>query len=313
MQSPLRRFVAMAPIVRIARRLTVACLATIAYSLSPTVVRAQRVPLDSVRVNDSTLVYAITLADGAKLVGRIVALSADSVQVRGAAAVTMVARSAVREVRAYPVSAMHNGDLWFENPHATRLLFSPTAIALRKGDSYFADFWLFVFSAATGVTDRFTLGVGMTLVPGIRFDQNLFYALPKYTVLERSRFHLAVGALAATVPWENDTHKSLGLLYGVSTWGSRESNVTLGTGFGYVGNRLADRPVVTLGGQVRVTKRVALISENWFAWSGGEHGGFLTYGVRLLGEKMAVDLAFGSSTSFGDASNVPLLGFATKF
>lgn len=297
------------------RVFSAAIAALVLFCATPRVTRAQRVSVDSLRVNDSTTVYRLLLSDGSKLVGHVTMVSADSVRIRSAASTTTVSRSAIREARAYPLAAMRNGELWPENPHATRLLFSPTAIPLRQGESYFADFWVFIVSAAHGVTDRFTLGGGMTLLPGLSLDKNLLYALPKYTVVNRPQAKLAVGGLLASVPLDSDRRKSLGLLYVVGTAGSRENNLTVGTGFGYVGGTLSKTPVMTLGGQTRVARHVALITENWFVPSEGADAGFVTYGVRLLDDKFAVDLAFGTPLDGGGVSfpGVPLLGFAVKF
>ncbi len=300
------------------RRLALACAMMLPIIAAP--LRAQPVPIDSVRIDDPALVYAVTLTNATTLIGRITLVSADSVRVVSSAMTATVARREVRSVRAYPATALHDGVLWPENPHATRLLFAPTAIPLRRGEGYFADFWIFFASAAVGVTDRFTMGAGMSLLPLSNVGDNIFYALPKYTVVSQPRLKVALGALIASVPWSSNDdggrrRQSLGILYGVATTGSPESNLTLGAGWGYVGGTLANKPVITVGGQHRATKRIALISENWFIPFDNEVGGFVSYGVRMLGDKIAVDLALGSPV---DADTFyfpgfPLLGFAFKF
>lgn len=300
------------------RRLALACAVILSIVAAP--LRAQPVPIDSVRIDDPALVYAVTLTNATTLIGRITLVSADSVRVVSAAMTATVARREVRSVRAYPATALHDGVLWPENPHATRLLFAPTAIPLRRGEGYFADFWIFFASAATGITDRFTMGAGMSLLPLNNFGDNIFYALPKYTVVSQPRLKVALGALVASVPWSSNDdggrrRQSLGILYGVATTGSPESNLTLGAGWGYVGGTLANKPVITVGGQHRATKRIALISENWFVPFDNEVGGFVSYGVRMLGEKIAVDLALGSPVGADTFyfPGIPLLGFAFKF
>ena len=280
---------------------------------------AQRTSLDSVRVNDTTVVHAITLIDGSRIVGRITRVSADSVRIASAVASVTVARSMVRQVSQYRATALRNGELWTENPHATRLIFGPTAIPLRKGEGYFSDFWIFLISSAVGVTDRFTIGGGMSLVPGIDLNENIFFLLPKLTVVRRPTFNLAVGGLAAHVgigssdSFGRNANRSLGVLYGVATTGTRESNLSLGVGWGYIGGTLSDRPVVTLGGQHRVSRRVALISENWFLPFDGSNGSVVSYGLRFIGEKIAVDLAFANSPQDVIFPGVPLLGFTIKY
>jgi len=134
---------------------------------------AQRVSLDSIRMNDTTVVHALMLSDGSRIVGRITSVTADSVRIASAVASVTVARSTVRQVSQHPATALRNGELWAENPHATRLIFGPTAIPLRKGEGYFSDFWIFLISSAVGVTDRFTIGGGMSLIPGIDINENI--------------------------------------------------------------------------------------------------------------------------------------------
>ena len=259
----------MAPVLF--RRLALACAMMLPIIAAP--LRAQPVPIDSVRIDDPALVYAVTLTNATTLIGRITLVSADSVRVVSAAMTATVARREVRSVRAYPATALHDGVLWPENPHATRLLFAPTAIPLRRGEGYFADFWIFFASAAVGVTDRFTMGAGMSLFPSDDFTDHLFYALPKYTVVSQPRLKVALGALMASVPWSSNDdggrrRQSLGILYGVATTGSPESNLTLGAGWGYVGGRAAPgheadrtdlrelvRSVRQRWGRVRVVRR----------------------------------------------------------
>jgi hypothetical protein len=276
----------------------------------------QRVPLDSAKIADSSVVQSVRLRDGSVLVGRIVAVWADSVRIRAASGELTVARAAVLDVRQYPAAALRNGELWSETPHSTRLVFSPTAFPLDKGEGYYANFWLFLSSFAVGVSDRFTLGAGLTTVPTENFADNVFYLLPKYTVVSAERIKVALGVMAASVPWDDDERRSLGILYGVATTGSRESNFTLGMGWGYVGDNVSDRPVVTLGGVRRFSRRAALITENWLFPFEDEAGGLVSYGLRFLGERMSVDLAFANAFG-GDSQQffpgIPLVGFAIKF
>ena len=299
--------------VRAVARWCAACL--LMFGLTSMPVHAQRVALDSIARSDSAVVHALYLTDGTRLVGRITAVTADSVRVVSVSATTMVARAAIREVRQYAADELHNGELWPENPHVSRLIFAPTAIALRKGEAYFADFWIFLVNAGYGVTDRFTIGAGMSIIPGLTITDNLLFVIPKYAVLNQPKLKVALGGLFARVGGFSSGSESVGILYGVATVGSRESNLTLGSGWGYVGDRISDKPVLTLGGQHRVARRIALISENWFFPFQNNSSGLVSYGLRLLGEKISVDFAFANPISDGNAffPGIPLLGFAVKF
>jgi hypothetical protein len=145
-------------------------------------------------------------------------------------------------------------------------------------------------------------------------DDTFFYLLPKYTIIDGDAGKLAVGALAGWLPdfGDDDTERlSAGLLYGVGTTGNRDSNLSLGLGWGYAGGELARRPVVMIGGQGRVSRRISLISENWFIPVDRGTEGVMSYGLRFLGEGLTVDLAFISP--FDASGTVPWLGFAFRF
>ena len=273
---------------------------------------AQRVALDSVTVADTSLRHVIRLRDGSTLFGRITAVTTDSVRVRLDQGEVVLARSGINEVRQAPVSSFRNGQYWFENPHPTRLLFSPTAFPLEKGTGYYSNTWLFVHTFATGITDRFTLAGGATTIPGVALTQNPFYLLPKYTVLNGDRTQVALGALIGFLPFNSDVGdvESAGLLYAVGTTGTKESNVSLGLGWGYA-NEATGNPTVMLGGQGRISRRVSLISENWFFADGRDTEGVISYGLRFLGENISVDLAW--VTALGEGIGAPWLGFAWKF
>jgi len=275
--------------------------------------RAQQVSLDSVNVSDAAVRHLIRLRDGSTLVGRITAVTPDSVRIRLDQGDVSLARSGIVQVRQVAPGALRNGQYWFENPHPTRLLFSSTAFPLEKGTGYYANAWLFVHTFAAGLTDRFTLGGGATTIPGLAINENLFYLLPKYTVISGPRTHLALGALVGFLPFSaGDDVTSGGLLYAVGTTGTRESNVSLGAAWGYVDDEVTSKPGVMLGGQGRISRRVSLISENWFIPIDGEVEGVISYGLRFLGENLSVDLAWVSALGEGRIG-VPWLGFAFKF
>jgi hypothetical protein len=247
--------------------------------------------------------------------GRVAAVTADSVTVRTAVGESRVALAAVRRVTELAASAVRpDGRYWFPNPNSTRLLFAPTAYNLRRGEGYFSDYYVVLPGVAYGVTDRVTIGGGVSLVPGAGASQ-LLYVTPKVGVVQREGAALAVGGLFATIPDlldEDNGPRSFGVLYGVGTLGSRENNATLGVGFGYVGGDLSGTPVLMLGGQRRVARRLALVTENYAA-PGAFDSALLSYGARILGEQVALDLGFFNATSEFFFPGVPYVGVVVNF
>lgn len=84
---------------------------------------AQRVNLDSIATADTSLRHETRLRDGSRLVGRVVAVSADSVRIQMQSGLISVARSQIAEVRQFSAENVHGGEYWAENPNPTRLLF----------------------------------------------------------------------------------------------------------------------------------------------------------------------------------------------
>lgn len=146
-------------------------------------------------------------------------------------------------------------------------------------------------------------------------DETLYIITPKFTLTRGTGPQFAVGALAGFVPGIGPSNdgESLGILYGVSSFGTREKNLTAGLGWGYVGSDIANKPVIMLGGQTRMSRRVAFISENWFVPDAGGYPGLLSYGFRFLGDKLSVDLAFLNGTEGLIFPGIPWIGFAVKF
>jgi hypothetical protein len=276
--------------------------------------RAQRVSLDSVSVADTSVRHVMRLRDGSTIIGRITSVTADSVRVRLEQGDVVLARSGIEQVRQVPRTALRNGQYWFENPHSTRLLFSSTAYPLEKGTGYYANAWLFAHTFAAGITDRFTLGGGLTTIPGIAVHDNPFFLLPKYTIVNGARTQVALGALIGFLPFDtgDDGFNTAGLLYAVGTTGTRESNVSLGLAWGYANDDVTSTPAVMLGGQGRVSRRISLISENWLFPDGDATEGALSYGLRFLGENLSVDLAWVTALESG-GFGFPWLGFAFRF
>jgi hypothetical protein len=302
--------------VWLVRTLGLVALAVLAAG-GPGPLEAQRaVAIDAIPVGDSTTLYRIRLHDGGVLVGRVVAVSRDSVVLFADAGRFALARSAIRAVEPLATGSVRGGVAWPESLHQTRLVLSPTAFPLQPGEGYYSNFWIFLSTFAVGVTERLTVGAGLTTFPTTDLSDNTFFFLPKYTVVERDGFAGAIGVLAATAPDFGSGRASLGILYGVTTFGHPEGHLTLGAGWGYVQETIAKRPVLTIGGLKRTSSSTAFITENWIFPVDNAFVGFATYGVRFIGDRLSADLAFGNAFGGGAVlllPGIPLVGFAYRF
>ena len=266
---------------------------------------------------DTLPTHVLRTRDGSTFIGRLINESADSVRFLTIGGAITVARLSVSELRVIPTRAIHRGEYWTADPNDTRLFFAPTGRMLAKGEGYFSDTYLLLLNFVGGVTPRFTMGGGFSIIPSTNPQNNFVYITPKLSVLQGEKLNIAVGLAAAFAGFEDidDDMRSLGVVYGVGTYGSPDASFTFGTGLGYTGKGMADRPVFMLGGSVRSGRRSSLISENYL-FPSADNNGIITYGVRFFGEKLSVDLAFGqwlSSDSEFIFPGIPYISMALKF
>ena len=97
---------------------------------------------------------------------------------------------------------------------------------------------------------------------------------------------------------------------GVATFGGENGSVTTGAGFGFDGNSTS-RAILMLGGSRRVTRNVAIISENYLLTE-NDNGALVSAGFRFMGEKISVDFA-GFTASNSEVPIIPYLAFIYKF
>ncbi len=249
-------------------------------------------------------IQIITLKDGSTRIGKITNVSEDEVTFDTEFGVETIATAAIREIREVPASSFNEGKFWFPNPNRTRLFFAPTARMLAAGEGYFSNYYLFFPGAAVGITDNITIGGGFSLFPGVDFEKQLFYLTPKIGLSSGSRISLAAGALIVRVP-ESDDPMFLGILYGVGTYGTEDRSLSFGAGYGFADDELADEPTLMMGGEWRVGRRLALVSENWVI--PGVDDAIISYGIRFFGEQLAVDLALWNK--IGGESGFPVVPY----
>ncbi|HKO15834.1 MAG TPA: hypothetical protein VJU87_06325 [Gemmatimonadaceae bacterium] len=264
---------------------------------------------------DTLHTHVLKTRDGSTFIGRLVSESADSIRFASNGSVFSIARSHVASMQAISPKQLKNGEYWLPDPNVTRLFFAPTARMLKQGEGYFSDTEVLLLNFVGGVTDHVTLGGGFSIVPSTEPQNNVFYLTPKVGLVERPNFALATGALIGIAGLDgiSDRNRNFGMLYGIASAGSIDTHLDLGMGWGYAGGRISGDPAMMLGGAVRVARRVSLLTENYMVPSVADNA-LVSYGMRIFGEKMSVDLAFANVT--GEEwifPGVPYIGFAVKF
>lgn len=256
---------------------------------------------------------AVRLNDGSVLIGRIVEESADRLVVvtQGGTRVELE-RAQVRSVTPARGRVV-NGEFWGEDPNATRLFFGPTARAVPQGQGYFGVFELLFPFVAYGVTDRITLAGGTPIIP--EAIGRVLYVAPKVELIRTPNASFAVGGLGLFVTEEID-EGSVGVVYGVGTFGGPDRSLTLGAGFPFITSNdesdIANKPLIQLGGELRTTRRTKFITENYFV--PGESGTVISGGFRFFGERLSADFGIGGYVENGDLGGpLPIVNFVYSF
>jgi preprotein translocase subunit YajC len=282
---------------------------TLFLAVSPGAVQAQ----DTATLAVSDTIWEVRLTDGTLLVGRVVAATEERVTIETAAGTRVdVARAQIRSLR-LAEGRVVDGAYWFADPNHTRLfLLSPTGRSLERGEGYISAFMVVLPFVAYGVTDYLTIAGGTPLIPEV--IGRVFYLAPKVRVLDTPRFDASAGVLAFFLTEDVDAG-SVGLLYGVGTYGSLDHAVTAGAGWAFeLGggeSDIARQPVVMLGGETRVARTVKLVTENFFV--PGESGALLSAAVRLFGERISVDVGLMGFVSSDDFGWIPAGNFVYNF
>jgi len=286
---------------------------------------------------DSTAYCIIELNDNSVLTGHIyhkteteISINTESVN-NVTIQIADIENIAVYDSTGYPIP-----EFWPVNPHNSRHYFAPTAQGLSKGDGYFQSIYLLLISANYGITNNITIGGGLTIIPGLKASEQLYFLNPKISFFQKEKFQLATGVLYLSIPGDIGSEENnilnrnhAGILYGVATYGNKEKNITAGCGIGFLNDHFAKVPVFNIGGMYRTSRRTALVTENWFitSWSDNNYNEYdepgyktsaiISYGIRIFGEKMCVDLAFiqaPGEEGFGELffPGVPYVDFVIK-
>ncbi|MEZ4457001.1 MAG: hypothetical protein R2882_10705 [Gemmatimonadales bacterium] len=277
------------------------------------------------RVPEAGVVQVLHLADGSTLVGHFVDVSGDPVRFETRSGVFSIPKADIREISESGSATMRNGSYWPDDPNPSRLFFGPTARVLPNGAADFSSTYLFLLSGSVGVGGVAQLGGGFSVLPFEDFTDNLFFATAKVSVAASPKAKFAVGGLAGWAGGFDDDigGGGVGAVYGVGTFGTNDNAATIGLAvpFGDVDTH----PIILAGGETRITRRIKLVTENYFVLDKQEEftgttlrrkahvTGIFGYGVRIFGEKIAVDLAFLNSTEGGVFPGVPYVDFVVRF
>ena len=264
---------------------------------------------------DSTVFFEVTTADGNSYIGKIIEEHNDRILLETEKLGQLTLRKIdIRSIKPVNVTKIKNGVYWFENPQATRYLWSPNGYGLRRGEGYYQNVWVLFNQFSVGVSDNISLGGG--LVPLFLFAAgvtpvwlNVKGSIP----VAKDKFNIGLGGLFGAILGEADA--GFGIVYGLTTFGSRDKNLSLGLGYGYAGGDWATSPTVTISGLLRTGQRGYLLTENYYIGTAGDNLILLSIGGRRIINRSGLD--FGLFMPVGKGVNtfiaIPWLGLTIPF
>ena len=250
----------------------------------------------------------IQLKDGSRVVGRIVLETDDHLEVATRSGATVrLPREAVESI-----TPRSTGDR-SPDPNDSRLFFAPTGRPLRKGTGQFSDHYVLFPGVSYGVTDNITLMGGISIIPGLGLDEQLVYFAPKVGGRVSDRLAVSAGYLFARVA-EEGFENGAGVGFAVATMGGSDNSFTGGFGLAHSGDDV--KPILMLGGQARLSRRVFFLTENWFILDSDLRLSEQPFsaGFRLCGDRLSVD--FGAilvGELIEEGFPIPWVSFSYRF
>ena len=262
------------------------------FCVGPLLAQTEQDIKTKLAIPDSNQIQILKTKDGSQLIGRIVEIRETEIQFEMEFGEMTIPISRIEDITNTEETSVKGGKYWFPNPNQTRLYFSPTGRMLKKGQGFFADIYVLFPGFAYGVTDNISIGGGMSLVPGVGIENQIFYFTPKIGLVASETINLAVGALILAIPDFDDESDSpfVGSFYGVGTFGPPDHSFTIGLGYGFVEGDLANKPMFFFGADLRMSRRIAFVTENFIFPEVDDP--VISYGLRFFGEKLCVDLSF---------------------
>jgi hypothetical protein len=227
-----------------------------------------------------------------------------------------IPKSGIEKMDEVSSDQLKKGNFLIENAHSSRYFWQPNGFGLKKGEGYYQNTWVLLNQVSYGFTDNFTMGVGT--VPLFLFSSGVnlvpFWVTPKFQFEAKDNVNIGLGMIYGGVlsTSSGDSYAG-GIAYGVSTFGDRNKNLSIGVGFGFADGQFVKKPNVTISGMYRVGKRTYLMAENWFIPIEDSNVGVVSLGGRYTAKTLAFDFGLISFIYDGERAAGPWLGVNVPF
>ncbi len=180
------------------------------------------------------------------------------------------------------------GKLWLPNPQSSRYFWAPNGYGLEKGTSYYQNIWILYNQFSFGLTDNFSIGAGFLPLFLFGGTSSPIWLVPKISIpVVKDKLNLGTGAFLGTILGEDAG--VFGLLYGTTTFGSRDKNISFGLAYGFAQDEWLNVPVINISSMIRTGPRGYFITENYVITAEGETVTLLSAGGRSIIRNIGLD------------------------
>jgi len=271
--------------------------------------------LSDAQSSQDSIKYQVETNDGNEYIGIILKQTSEAIRIKtDKLGEISIPQSEIKKITQLNAVQAKGGTYWLDNPQSTRYFWAPNGYSLKEGEGYYQNVWVLFNQAVYGITNHFSAGIGT--VPLFLFASSYTPAwiTAKFSVpIVENKFNLGVGALMGTVIGESKS--GFGILYGITTFGSKDKNLNIGLGWGYAGGKMASNPTVNISAMIRTGPKGYFITENYFIGTPDNFMVLMSLGGRRIIKHTGLD--FGAfipiGGDIGSFVAIPWLGLTIPF
>ncbi len=212
------------------------------------------------------------------------------------------------------------------NKHGAHYLFGQSAIPLERGEGFYKNTLVSVNAANYGLTRHLSVGAGVELLSIVtgREGGPVFFVDAKVAADLNENLHMGLNAMYINYPFPANledpqiTEKRPGftVVTAAVTVGDADINITFSGGASNDLDAKKVRPVANVSGVARIFPRAALITENWLFFDDPDNYSVYCFGVRFIGQSVAVDVALANNKQIREEVlpiGLPIINVAIAF
>ncbi len=265
--------------------------------------------------------YMVTLNDGSSISGKLVSITDNEVVIQsGTLGEIRLSKANIKTMTQVSSFDEKESGIWFTNPNPSKYLLGNSAIPMEKKSGYYQNTWIFISSFSYGITNNISIAGGFEIISLMAGGDGpyAFYINPKASFKVAENFYAGANVLYANTIKYAEDFGGLATINGFATYGNTNNNITAAVGWGWADGEFSSKPVIIISGMARASKRIGFVSENWIVPGISDDGGYYgiySYGIRFLGEKTSIDLAFLNNPDIASeiVIGIPWLDFVINF